>query len=423
LIVALGSLTLVVGKLSIFRSFGPGMALTVLVTIAVAVTFIPAVLTLLGPLLFWPRLQRTEREPRERVWRLATARPVSGLLAVLVVAGLLVVGAGLLDARLGFTLVRGLPGSSESKKAQTLAERGFPAGILAPTEVLLEGPGLGGRRVALARLQREIARVAGVARVAGPAQEPGQSTPVFVSRSGGAARYLVAFDHEPLGASAIDDLRTLQSRLPALADRAGLGKARISYAGDTALAKETVAAIRTDGFRVGAAVLLVNLALLALFLRAVWAPFYLLAASALALAAALGATTWIMQRVLHHDDLTYYVPFAAGVLLLSLGSDYNVFVVGKIWQAARDRPLREAIIEVAPRASSTITTAGLTLSGSFALLALVPVRPMRELALAMAIGILLDTFVVRSILVPSLLALFRRREQADVTAGEEEALG
>jgi RND superfamily putative drug exporter len=64
---------------------------------------------------------------------------------------------------------------------------------------------------------------------------------------------------------------------------------------------------------------------------------------------------------------------------------------------------------VAPRASATITTAGVTLAGSFALLALVPIRPMRELALVMAIGILLDTFVVRSILVPSLLALFRRR--------------
>ena len=156
--------------------------------------------------------------------------------------------------------------------------------------------------------------------------------------------------------------------------------------------------------------LLVNLALLAVFLRAVWAPLYLLAASALALAAALGATTFVMQRLLDHENLTYYVPFAAGVLLLSLGSDYNVFVVGKIWQEARERPLRDAIVQVAPRASSTITTAGLTLAGSFALLALIPVRPMRELAFAMAVGILLDTFIVRSILVPSLLALFRRRE-------------
>jgi RND superfamily putative drug exporter len=195
--------------------------------------------------------------------------------------------------------------------------------------------------------------------------------------------------------------------MPALLGAAGLAGAHVSYAGDTALAQDTVHAIRRDGARVGIAVLLVNLILLALFLRAVWAPLYLLAASTLALAASLGATTWIMQRVLGHDDLTYYVPFAAGVLLLSLGSDYNVFVVGRIWLSARERPMRDAIADEAPRASATITTAGLTLAGSFGLLALVPIRPMRELALAMAIGILLDTLVVRSILVPALLALFR----------------
>jgi RND superfamily putative drug exporter len=409
LIVALGSLTLVVGHLAIFRSFGPGMALTVLVTLAVAVTFIPAVLTLLGPLLFWPSLEQREHAPRERVWRAATTRVVSGVLVAAVAAGLLVLCSGLLDARLGFTLVRGLPQHSEAKKAQRLAQRAFPKGILAPTEVLLEGPALGTRRPALRRLQRELASVAGVARVAGPANQPGRSFPVFVARSGGAARYLVAFNEEPLDAHAIDAFRRLRTDIPGLLDRAGLSNVRVAYAGDTPLADDTVVAIRRDGFHVGLAVLLVNLMLLALFLRAVWAPVYLLGASVLALGAALGAATWILQHLLGHDDVTYYVPFAAGVLLLSLGSDYNVFVVGRIWQAARDRPLREAIIDVAPRASATITTAGVTLAGSFALLALVPIRPMRELALVMAIGILLDTFVVRSILVPSLLALFRRR--------------
>jgi RND superfamily putative drug exporter len=126
-----------------------------------------------------------------------------------------------------------------------------------------------------------------------------------------------------------------------------------------------------------------------------------------------------MESVLGHDDLTYYVPFAASVLLLSLGSDYNVFVVGRIWQEAKTRPLRDAIAEAAPRASAAITAAGLTLAGSFALLALVPIRPMRELAFAMSVGILVDTFIVRSLLVPSLLALLgREREQRREIAGE-----
>jgi RND superfamily putative drug exporter len=413
LIVALGAMTLVVGHLAVFRAFGPGMALTVAVAVAVAVTFIPALLALLGPWLFWPSLRRTEREPRRRFWRVATARPVSAAVALVSAAGLVVLATGLVQARLGFTIVRGLPGHSEAKKAQQAVERGFPAGIVAPTEVLLEAPRLG--RAELAALQQALRTVPHVAEVVGPADVPRRlPRPVFVAPNGRAARYAVVFDQEPLDATAIHDLRRLQHAMPSLLQRAGLEGARVSYAGDTALAEETVDAIRSDALRVGVAVLLVNLVLLMIFLRAVWAPVYLLFATVLALGAALGATTYVMEVVLGHDDLTYYVPFAAGVLLLSLGSDYNVFIVGRIWQVARERPLREAIAEVAPRASRTIVTAGLTLTGSFALLALVPVRPMRELAFAMAAGLLLDTFVVRSLLVPSLLALFRRRRSPPV---------
>jgi RND superfamily putative drug exporter len=88
-------------------------------------------------------------------------------------------------------------------------------------------------------------------------------------------------------------------------------------------------------------------------------------------------------------------------------------MLGAIRHAADRLPLRDAIAQAAPHASSTITTAGLALAGSFAMLALIPLRPMRELALTLTIGILLDTFVVRSILVPSLLALFRREQRED----------
>ena len=403
LVVALGSLSLVAGHLEVFRAFGPGMALTVVVTLAVCLTFVPGLLALLGPLVFWPSLQRAEREPRERVWRLFTARPVSALVALLVVGALAFCCLGLAQARLGFTIVRGQPAGAEVKVAQQNAERGFASGIVAPTEVLADG---GPER--LLALRRQAATVPGVAQALG-----GTRLPAFVSKDRRHVRLLVVLRDEPLGARAIATFRRLRKQLPA----------DVSYAGDTALAAETVDAIRSDAWRVGAAVLLVNLVLLALFLRRIWAPLYLLAASVLAVGATLGVLTWVMRDLLGHEDLTYYVPFAAAVLLLSLGSDYNLFVVGRIWQAARDRPLRDAIADVAPRTSAAITTAGITLAGSFALLAVIPLRPMRELALAMAVGILLDTFIVRSLLVPSLLALFRReQEQTDALRDGERPL-
>jgi RND superfamily putative drug exporter len=100
------------------------------------------------------------------------------------------------------------------------------------------------------------------------------------------------------------------------------------------------------------------------------------------------------------------VPFATAVLLVSLGSDYNIFVTGRIWHEARERPLREAVATAAPRAARAITVAGLVLAGSFALLALVPVRAFAELGFAMAVGVLIDSFIVRSFLVPALISLF-----------------
>jgi len=411
LVVALGSLSLVAGHLEIFRAFGPGMALAVIVALAVATTFVPGVLALLGPAVFWPSLGRADKPPRRRLWHALTARPVSGIVALALAAGLVACCAGLLHLHLGFTIVRGQPPGAEVKRAQVHAQAGFAAGITAPTEVLLQSPGIGRRVPALERLEAEVAREPGIAQVLGPHTRPRIALPLFVSKRGGTARFVAVLRKEALDAEAIAILRRLRGHMPTLLRRAGLPNAHVAYAGDTALAEDTVAAVRSDGVRVGIAVALVNLVLLALFLRTLLAPLYLLAASVLAVGASLGVTTWVMQSLLHHDDVTYYVPFAAAVLLLSLGSDYNVFVVGRIWQSARRLPLREAIADTAPRTSSTITTAGLTLAGSFGLLALIPLRPMRELALALATGILLDTFVVRSLLVPSLLALFRGREQ------------
>jgi RND superfamily putative drug exporter len=116
----------------------------------------------------------------------------------------------------------------------------------------------------------------------------------------------------------------------------------------------------------------------------------------------------VFQDLLGHGELTYYVPFAASVLLVALGSDYNVFLAGRIWQEARQRPIREAVTVGGARASKAITVAGIVLALSFALLALVPIRAFRELGFAMFVGLLIDAFVVRTLLVPALITIAGR---------------
>ena len=259
----------------------------------------------------------------------------------------------------------------------------------------------------MAQFESRLRREPGVASVLGPREQPPPPAPaVFLADDGGAARLAVVFDSDPTGATAIERLDRLRDRLPGLLRASGLADARTYVGGETAIGGETVEGVTSDLKRIGVVALLVNLVLLMLFLRAVVAPLYLVFVSVLGLGASLGLTALVFQGVLGHDDLTYYVPFAAAVLLVALGSDYNVFVAGRVWEEARWMRLREAIAVATPAAAKAVTVAGIALAASFALLFVVPLRSFREFAFVMAVGVLLDTFLVRSLLVPALTSLF-----------------
>ena len=412
LIVAGGTASLVAGELEFFRAFGPGMALTVLVSLAIAVTLVPALMAILGRRVFWPHRRARERPARgpSRFAYRTTSRPVALVLAFAAVAALAVACRGLVETNLGVTQIAGLPADSEPRRAQLAAAEGFAPGILSPTVLLLEGIDLPGDLPALGRLERELAGEEGIAAALGPSGDaPDELDALLVSEDAAAARLLLVLREEPLGGPAIDTVERLRTRLPELLGSSGLGDTKVSLAGDTALAQETVDTITHDLLRIGIVAFLVNFLLLAIFLRAIVAPLYLVLASGLALAASIGLATLVFQTLLGHGELTYHVPFAVAVLLLSLGSDYNVFVVGRIWQDAERLPLREAIATAAPRASRAIGVAGLALALSFASLALIELRQFREFAFAMAVGILLDAFLIRAVLIPALVSLVGER--------------
>jgi RND superfamily putative drug exporter len=332
------------------------------------------------------------------------------LIAAAGTAGLLAAAWGTHAIHLGSPLIRELPASASAARAGAAAADGFAAGILSPTEILVIGPGVAGQTTALARLQHELAAQPGVAEIAGPASLPGSATQVnpMLAASGGAARFVVVENTDPLDATAISRVQQLQHDLPALARAAGLRGARFELAGQTALTGDSIGSVFADLGRVALAIMAVTLVLLVLFLRSLLAPVYLLAASVLAVFATLGLTIGIGQHILGYGSLVYFVPFAAGVLLVSLGSDYNVFVVGRIWEEARRRPVADAVAVAAPQASRAITTAGVALAASFAMLAVIPLEQFRQIALAMALGVVLDAIAVRSLLVPALVALFGR---------------
>jgi len=423
LIVAAATASLAVARTQLLQAFGPGLALTVLTALVVSMTLAPALMAVLGGALFglkWARRRPAQPRPTEptparpglrvRTARFAAERPMALLIALACVAGLLAAAWGVRDLRLGSPLIRELPASSAIVRASTAAADGFAPGILSPTEILVTGPGVASQTAALARLQHELAAQRGVAELAGPASlsaAPASLNPML-ARSGDAARFVVVERTDPLDATAIARVHALQADLPSLGRSAGLSGVRFEVAGQTALTGDSINAIFADLWPVALTIVLASLLLLALFLRSLLAPVYLLAASVLAVFASLGLTMLICREFLGSASLVYFVPFAAGVLLVALGSDYNVFVVGRIWEEAKVRPVRDAVAVAAPQASRAITTAGVALAASFAALAVIPLEQFRQLAIAMALGVVMDAIAVRSLLVPALVALFGR---------------
>jgi RND superfamily putative drug exporter len=241
---------------------------------------------------------------------------------------------------------------------------------------------------------------------------------VFLAPGGEAARFALVLDDDPDGAAASETLSDLEGRLPTLAGRSGLAGVDIGVTGDTSIASELTEDTWSALARVAPAALAVLLLLLWVLLRSWRAALYLTGVSMLVVAAALGLTAYVFQDLLGYGELAFFVPVASAILLLALGADYNVFLVSRIWGEAERKDLRPAIRTAGSRAARAITVAGLILALSFAAVALIPIQSFREFAFAMSIGLLLDTLIARTLLIPALVSLLGRgtAEEADETS-------
>jgi putative drug exporter of the RND superfamily len=420
LTVAGSAASLAVANLEFLRVLGPALGLSVIVSALVALTVVPAAISSFGRWILWPGLRwEAHAMPagadgggvgliRRGVAHLQSIRLVAFGLTGLAFLALLFAASGLTRLHAGISIIDDLPASATESRAAQDAARGFAAGIISPSEVVIEGQGIGNQRAQLARLEQAVAREPGVAAVLGPREQlPGVPDGLFVAKDANAARVVIVFRDDPYSARAIASIRQIDKDLPRLLRDAGVTGGTGSVAGDTAAGAETIDALRSSIVPVAVLIGVVELALMALLLRALVAPLYLLVASALAAAAPLGLMAYLFTW-LGHPDVSYYVPIGAAVLMVSLGADYNLFLVGRIWDELGERSVGGAVRAAAPRAASSIATAALALSLSFASLALVPLVSFRAFAFAMGAGALIDSYLVRGQLVPAMVTLFGR---------------
>lgn len=412
------TLTLLISGVHLLASFGPAMAIAVAVAALAALTLVPAALAIFGRALLWPRGAGSEAAgdgdgdgeragARGRLLAGAVRFPI--LTSILCLAVLIAGASGLARLELGNPVMRGLPPTDQVHQGYDLAATGLGPGVLGPTMVVVEGEGVGARTAQLGALETSIGEAEGVNGVLGPTAEPLPGQPgLMIAANGNAARYVVVLDGDPDGARASEALSNLEERLPTMARQAGLGAVTVGVTGDTTIATELTEDTWSALARVAPAAIAVLLLLLWVLLRNFSAPLYLVGVSVLVVAAALGITVYVFQDLLGYGEFAFIVPVASSILLLALGADYNVFLVSRIWAESERAPLDAAIRTAGLSAGRAITVAGVILALSFAAVVLIPIQSFREIGFALFVGLLLDTLIARTLLIPALVAAFGR---------------
>jgi putative drug exporter of the RND superfamily len=388
--VILGVLCLLVSDLAGNRGLGPVGAIGIACALVAMLALLPAILTLLGRVAFWPFRPGYGSPPAEergvwaRVARIVGRRPrVVWLLTVAVLGGF-AVGLTRLDAD-GIPQTEAFLRPVDSKAGQALLGKHFPAGMGSPAIVVARADRLPDV-VAAAR------SVPGVA-MAVPYAAPPASTPTVVD---GLVRIDVTLSEPPDSPKAgelVQDVRRAVHAVPGADAKVG---------GYTAINLDVQLTAQRDRRVIIPLVLLVVFVVLMLLLRAVIAPLLLVATVVLSFAATLGVCGFVFRDLAHFPGADSSFPLFAFVFLVALGVDYNIFLMTRVREEVGRRGHRAGTLTGLAVTGGVITSAGVILAATFAALAVLPLVFLAELAFAVAFGVLLDTLVVRTLLVPAL---------------------
>jgi RND superfamily putative drug exporter len=388
-------LALVLSSLSIFRAIGPSLAIAVAVTLLAALTLVPAIVTLLGKALFWPS-KKWMREPEgarfARIGDSLGRRP-----------GVFVAASGVLLAALGvfalgfnasFDFNSSLPDDVESTEAIETFNEQFGAGASELIPVLVDSDDDTPLAAAdLTTFQSALEGAEGVAQV-GAAQ---------LSEDGTTAQLMLTLDEDPVSDAALQDVK---GPIRDAAHEAAPDGTE-AYVGGTpsvfADLQEAMARDYSVVFPVAAAVILLILALL---LRSLVAPLYLMAAVGLGFAATLGATVIVFQHIQGEAGLIFMLPIYIYLFVTALGTDYNILMIARLREEAREgRSPHDAAAEAVKHAGPTIAAAGVILAGTFGSLMLGGNTLIVSMGFALSVGILIAAFVMSMFFTPALTAL------------------
>jgi RND superfamily putative drug exporter len=371
-------LVLLLADLQSTHWLGPILAIGIAVMVCSAFTLLPALLAVLGERAFWPRTGTTGREDPSRWEAIAgfvrrRSRPIIG--AVLV--GLLVLAAGNLvhHGTIGFGQGETKPTNS-SEGTQVLNEH-FPPGLASPLTAVVP-----------------LGEAGQVARAMGGLDSVRLAIPVPTNGKLGSALVVVILAGNPYSGQAAEEVEKVRERLHKVSPDGLLG----------GLPAENWDVEQTNGRDTRLIVPLVLLVvglILAAILGGLCAPLYLMATVVLSFAGSLGLATFAFA-VIGGEGITFDLTLLAFLFLVALGVDYNIFLMTRVREEARVHGTREGTLRALVATGGVVTGAGLILAGTFATLCLLPLEELIQIGATVAVGVLLDTFIVRALLIPAI---------------------
>ncbi|MEV1082412.1 MMPL family transporter [Streptomyces sp. NPDC050211] len=393
--VIIAFLALVLSTLGFLKQMGPALAIAVAATLVAGLTLIPAVVSLIGPKVFWPSnswQQEPENARFAALGRSVQRRPA--LTAVVSGLVLLVLSLGTFGYKATFDLASGsMPKTKESMVVQDEMQKAYSAGAAAPTDVYLsstDGESLD--KSAFDAYAQKLGAVDGVA----------SARMTQVNKEGTTADFTVTLQYEASTDKAIDAV----SRVRDVAHSDAPEGTEALVGGMSSIYKDIDTAVNHDYRTVFPVAALLIMVILGLLLRSVVAPWYLIASVGLGFGATLGATVWIFQDGAGHSGLMFMLPVIMYLFVVAIGTDYNILMIARLREEAREgREPREAASMAIKHAGPTVAAAGVILAATFATMMLAGNSLLTEMGFAVSFGITIAAFVMSMFFTPSLTAL------------------
>jgi RND superfamily putative drug exporter len=379
LTVVAGMLCLLAAESNDISGLGPVAAVGIAVGLIAMITLLPAILVIFGRWIFWPvkpgfgSAEPTSRGFWSRVGQAIGRRPrtVWMVTAILLAAG----AAGMIGFKFGtLTTAQSFRGTPPSIAAQNVLSRYFPAGSGEPIEVISTASSAGQVRTALAGTD-------GIASVTQPVTRDGRS---FLQAT------MTPAPDSQAAYTLVDKVRT---------EVHAIGGAQAKVGGGTAINKDVETAAAHDRDLLIPLILGVVFLILGLLLRAIVAPLVLIATVVLSFASALGISALFFKHVFGFAGADTGMPLFVFVFLVALGIDYNIFLMTRVREESIRSGTRRGALTGLAATGGVITSAGLVLAGTFAMLGTLPLVEFTEIGFAVALGVLLDAIIVRSVLV------------------------